>query len=98
MHVVGIPRPQASVSGTFPFSSPCVASSHVRRSHPGGKFTTTTNTPGCVSSGLIGMVSTHRVNDPHKCTCVVDHVVASAEGQRTSTRLRSQVKEQDTRT
>lgn len=39
-----------------------------RAAHPGGKLTTTTNTPGCVSSGLIGMVSTHRVKEPHKCT------------------------------
>jgi hypothetical protein len=37
--------------------------------HPGGKCTTTAKTPGVPSTGAIGMVSTHLVNEPHRCTC-----------------------------
>lgn len=37
--------------------------------HPGGRCTTTVKVPGCPSTVVIGTVSTHRVNDPHRCTC-----------------------------
>jgi hypothetical protein len=37
--------------------------------HPGGRWTTTAKAPGVPSTGAIGMVSTHRVNEPHRCTC-----------------------------
>ena len=36
--------------------------------YPGGRCTTTANTPGFDSSDAIGTVSTHRVKDPHRWT------------------------------
>jgi len=39
--------------------------------HPGGRCTTTANTPGVDSSEAMGTVSTHRVNEPHRWTCKV---------------------------
>lgn len=38
--------------------------------HPGGKCTTTANTPGEPSTGAMGTVSTHRVKEPHRWTCM----------------------------
>jgi hypothetical protein len=37
--------------------------------HPGGRCTTTAKAPCPPSIGAMGTVSTHRVNEPHKCTC-----------------------------
>ena len=39
--------------------------------HPGGRCTTTANTPGLVSPDAMGTVSTHRVKEPHKWTCKI---------------------------
>ena len=39
------------------------------RAHPGGRCTTTEYTPGDPSTAAMGTVSTHRVNEPHRCTC-----------------------------
>jgi len=39
--------------------------------HPGGRCTTTANTPGVDSSEAMGTVSTHRVNEPHRWTCKI---------------------------
>jgi hypothetical protein len=45
--------------------------------HPGGRWTTTAKTPGEPSTGAIGTVSTHRVNEPQRCTCGAAKSVAS---------------------
>jgi hypothetical protein len=50
--------------------TPVVAPVLVLGAHPGGRCTTTANTPGLLSTGAMGMVSTHLVKEPHRCTCI----------------------------
>ena len=40
-----------------------------RAAHPGGRCTTTWNTVGLLSTGVIGTVSTHLVKEPQRWTC-----------------------------
>ena len=37
--------------------------------YPGGRCTTTAKVSGDSGTGDMGIVSTHRVNEPHRCTC-----------------------------
>ena len=54
--------------------------------HPGGRWTTTAKAPCPPSSGAMGTVSTHRVNEPHRCTCgrgvnaSLPHFMATTQG------------------
>ena len=52
--------------------------------HPGGRCTTTANTPGVDSSEAMGTVSTHLVNDPHRWTCriKVQFTMSALHGQQ----------------
>ena len=37
--------------------------------YPGGRCTTTAKVSGDSATGDMGIVSTHRVKEPHRCTC-----------------------------
>jgi hypothetical protein len=41
------------------------------QTYPGGKCTTTAKVSGVSGTGDMGIVSTHRVKEPHRCTCGV---------------------------
>lgn len=53
-------------------SDTCAVAALGAHTHPGGRCTTTAKVSGEPSTGAMGIVSTHRVKDPHRCTCEPD--------------------------